>query len=144
MMEVEYTLSKIQSANITLTNLTLSHNKARDSGGGISTRLSGNGHVTLIVSNCYFFNETGLIDGGGMYIEDVTQSAYIILNNLTLLDNSGGGFSADLDGNGNVTLAISECDFINGTALNHQWRWIEHFCYNSISQHYNQKYTVYE
>ena len=111
----------IQSTNIQLNDLTFSHNKA-DLGGGIDAYLNGSGNVTLNVSRCDFVNGTALNGGGGMYIEvNMMQSTNILLNNLKLSHNKaelGGGIDAYLNGSGNVTLNVSNCDFFNGTALN--------------------------
>ena len=115
-----YIEGKMQSANITLNDLKFSHNKA-DHGGGIYTFLEGSGNVALIVSNCDFFNGTALNYGGGLEIHvKRIQSANITLNDLKLSQNKadwGGGLYVYLEGSGNVTLNVSNCDFFNGTAL---------------------------
>ena len=111
----------MQSTNILLNDLKLSHNKAADWGGGIDAYLEGSGNVALNVSNCEFFNGTALHGGGGIYIKvNMMQSTNILLNDLKLSQNKadyGGGIDAYLGGSGNVTLNVSSCDFFNGTAL---------------------------
>ena len=101
-------------------HLKLSHNKAVY-GGGIIAILVGSGNVTLIVSNCDFFNGTALYNGGGMNLDvNMMQLANILLNNLKLSQNkadNGGGIYAQLEGSRNVTVNVSNCDFFNGTAL---------------------------
>ena len=115
-------VNMMQSANILLNDLKLSHNKAAINGGGIDAYLKGNGNVTLNVSSCDFFNGTALKYGGGMRIEmNMMRSTNILLNDLKLSHNkaaiNGGGIDAYLKGNGNVTLNVSSCDFFNGIAL---------------------------
>ena len=108
----------MQSTNILLNNLKLSHNKAIY-GGGIDATWKGSGNVTLNVNDCDFFNGTALF-GGGMYIEVNMQSANILLNNLILSHNKadyGAGIKAWFFSNdGDATLNISNCVISNGTA----------------------------
>ena len=117
-----YFEAEVQSANISITldNSTFSHNRAHGFGGGMSTLLRGNGNTSLAVSNCDFINGTALIEGGGIYLETDSQSANVVLDNVTLLHNSGGGLSVNLDGNGYVALVISNSHFINGTNLKNE------------------------
>ena len=114
----------IQSANIVLKGLQFLHNEAGYLGGGIASRLSGNGDITLVISNCDFSNGTALNhDGGGMYFDIEIQSANIQLSKLTFSHNkahdSGGGISTHLSGNGNVTFVVSNCVFFNGTTFDY-------------------------
>ena len=75
-------------------NLKLSHNKARSSsniqfgGGGMYVRLYGTGSVTLVISNCVFFNGTAAHNGGGMDIRIVIQTANIAIYNTEFLNNN--------------------------------------------------------
>ena len=123
----------IQSAYILLKNLTLSHNKAGRTGGGIYVSFNqdtGNpqvSHVTLVVSECSFFNGTALQDGGGMYfVSDGTlDMVNITLNNLTLSHNKAyytGGLAAQLLSYSTklpvIVIMISNCVFSNGTSIN--------------------------
>ena len=88
--------------------------------GGISANLFGSGNVTLVVSNCTFFNGTA-IDGGGIAAYfDGSGNATLVVSNCTFFNGTaidGGGISAHLFGSGNVTLVVSNCTFFNGTAI---------------------------
>ena len=59
-------------------------------------------------------------DGGGLYVS-ISQTAAITIENTKFVDNKadlyGGGISADLQGNGSVTLVISNCLLFNGSAM---------------------------
>ena len=90
-------VNMMQSTNILLNNLKLSHNKA-DWGAGIAAYLNGSGNVRLNVSSCDFFNGTALNGGGGLSIGvNMMQSTNILLNHLKLSHNKadyGGGIYA--------------------------------------------------
>ena len=64
------------------------HNKASNSGGGISANLYGNGNVTLVVSNCVLFNGYAP-NGGGLMMAILVQSATITIENTDFVDNNG-------------------------------------------------------
>ena len=72
-------------------NLLIFHGKGglqfQGGGGGISLDLSGSSNVTLIVSNCIFFNGYGHV--GGIYIGVNIQSFNLIIDNTEFLYNSG-------------------------------------------------------
>ena len=113
------TFQEFGQAKVLFNHLKLSHNQAR-MGGGMSAYLRGNGNVILVVSNCVFFNGSA-IDGGGLRFIVAIPSADIRIENTDFVDNKadlgrGGGISASLQGNGNVTFVISNCVLFNGTA----------------------------
>ena len=109
-----------QTAAITIENTKFVDNKAIF-GGGISADLQGNGDVTLVISNCVLFNGSSMIRGGGLILSVAIQTAAITIENTKFVDNKadlyGGGISADLQGNGSVTLVISNCVLFNGSAM---------------------------
>ena len=80
---------------ISFNNLKFSYNKAVHEGGGISAYFNGNGNVTLVISNCTFFNGTAIY-GGGMYIAVGIQSFNLIIDNTEFLNNSGE-YASDID-----------------------------------------------
>ena len=101
-------VNMMQSANILLSDVKLSHNKAVW-GGGIDAYLNDSGNVALNISSCDFFNGAALNNGGGMYIElNTMQSTSILLNDLKLSHNKadrGAGISAwFLSNDGDATL----------------------------------------
>ena len=74
---------------ISFNSLKFSYSKAAEIGGGISAVFISGGNVTLVVSNCIFFNGTaGLV--GGMGIKVGVQSFNLIINNTEFLNNTGG------------------------------------------------------
>ena len=102
---------------ISFNNLKFSNATGR--GGGISANLSGSGNVTLVVSNCTFFNGTATYGGGIEAYFDGSGNVTLVVSNCTFFNGTaayGGGIAAYFDGSGNVTLVVSNCTFFNGTA----------------------------
>ena len=81
------TKPEFPSVKVLFSHLVLSHNTAVQ-GGGLAVDLLGDGNVTLIISNCVFFNGTGLISNGGIEI-NVTVESEIIIQNTNLVENIG-------------------------------------------------------
>ena len=82
------TLKEFGQAKVLFNHLKISHNKASSGGGGISADLRGNGNVTLVVSNCVFFNGSATY-GGGIQMDVAIQSAAIAIDNTDFVDNNG-------------------------------------------------------
>ena len=80
---------------ISLNNLYFSYNKGAEQGGGMSAYFFGSGNVTLVVSNCIFFNGTSTF-GGGMNLLIKVQSFSLIIDNTVFLNNYGGGVASDI------------------------------------------------
>ena len=72
--------------NVLFNHLKLSHNKAF-SGGGLAASLYGNGHVTLVISNCVLFNGSAMDYGGGLWLSVAIQSAVITIESTDFVDN---------------------------------------------------------
>ena len=81
------TFNEFGQVKILFNHLKLSHNKAVW-GGGLLTNLYGNGNLTLVVSNCIFFNGSALY-GGGIHTDVRIQSAAITIENTDFVDNNG-------------------------------------------------------
>ena len=77
---------------LSFNNLKFWHSKAAEEGGGISGHFLGSGNVTLVVSNCIFFNGTAIFGGGMSLLIDVEvkESFNLIIDNTEFLNNSGG------------------------------------------------------
>ena len=127
-----YGLFVVNSDNVIITNCSYYHstlcNIGDSSGGavgiGYNTQYSNTGY-TLELSHSNMTkccNEGGGGGGGGLFLATSSQEfvkAYVLFNHLKLSHNkaiSGGGLAAILQGNGNVTLVISNCDLFNGSA----------------------------
>ena len=75
------------SVKVFFSHLILSHNSASQ-GGGLAVDMLGDGHVTLVITDCVLFNGTGLIAEGGMEF-NVDVESEIIIQNTILLENNG-------------------------------------------------------
>ena len=91
-------LSHRGQLDISFNNLKFSYNKATRLGGGIFASLVsgifGSGDVTLVVSNCIFFNGTADY-GGGMNI-DVEIPSFKLIIDTTVFLNNGGASTSDI------------------------------------------------
>ena len=78
----------MQSTNILLNDLKLSHNKADQGAGILAWFLSNDGVATLNISNCVISNGTAVYSGGGLRIV-TTQQLNITIDNTDFVDNNG-------------------------------------------------------
>ena len=120
----------VNSDNVIITNCSYYHSTVCDSSGGAvdieyDTHYSNTGYtLELSHSNmtkcCNNYNKYGV--GGGLLLAISGQEfvkANVLFDHLKLSHNKanlGGGLAANLQGNGNVTLVISNCVLINGSA----------------------------
>ena len=88
------TFNEFFQVKMLFNHLKLSHNKA-GWGGGLTANLYGSGNVTLVISNCVFFNGSA-IHGGGIRMKVEIQSAAITIENTDLVDNNGQ-YTAEID-----------------------------------------------
>ena len=82
----------LETLKLLFDDLKLSHNKARSTssigGGGMYFHLYGTGSVTLVISNCVFFNGTAVHHGGGMDMNITIQTANIAIYNTEFINNN--------------------------------------------------------
>ena len=81
-------VNMMQSTNILLNDLKLSHNKADQGAGILAWFLSNDGVATLNISNCVISNGTAVYSGGGLRIV-TTQQLNITIDNTDFVDNNG-------------------------------------------------------
>ena len=129
-----YGLFVVNSDNVKIKNCSYYHstvcNIGDSSGGavgiGYNTQYSNTGYtLELSHSNmtkcCNNYNREEEEGGGGLFLVTNQEfvKANVLFNHLKLSHNkanSGGGLAANLQGNGNVTLVISNCVLFNGSA----------------------------
>ena len=92
--------SRFGSVRVLFSHLVLSHNNAVivknttsiaiKSGAGLGAMMTGNGNVSLTISNCLFFHGHGSSLGtGGMYFSVDTVRVVIVIQNTDLVENEG-------------------------------------------------------
>ena len=83
-----YANSRFGSVRVLLSHLVLSHNSSPE--GGLGAVMTGNGNVSLTISNCIFFHGLGFDLGtGGMYFNVDTTRVVITIENTDLVENEG-------------------------------------------------------
>ena len=129
-----YGLFVVNSDNVIITNCSYYHSTVCNSSGGAvgidyDTQYSNTGYtLELSHSNmtkcCNIGGGGGGGEGGGLFLATNQEfvKANVLFNHLKLSHNKaslGGGLAADLQGNGDVTLVISNCVLFNGSAMHY-------------------------
>ncbi len=99
----------LSAANLSLTNCTLTGNKASGNGGGLAN------YGTATLSNCFITSNGSQGNGGGLFSDDSTGGGTVTLTNCTASGNTAGGTGSGLFLEG-PTIKLTGCTISGNVA----------------------------